>query len=206
MNTTNMLVFCATVLVVASFSMGSTQCASTNSTMVQPELKRIRDEICAAWEDAEKSMGELKRLHRRVVLKWMVEFQNKVVGPRIYKWLNEAVKANASLISGILLTGDSAHFLDMLNYMQYGDPNPFVNAKELINPCKYITDLTVIIDRFQNTFSALMAQLWLKNFSSKLETDIPGLIKEFIGLHKKTFDFLRKRKRFAHLFEKMPAL
>ena len=192
------------ILWLAGWMLAAAAAAAHNQFMIAPEMLNIRKDICERHAAAERAFDTLNPLHRFTVNLWLVEFQNEVIGPRIYGWLNEMVRANSSLISGILLTSDAPLFWDVLKYVQFGDPNPFVGRKELVNPCAYTDDLIAIIGQFKNTLAAMMTQLMLKSYLAKVEDNAPILIKEFIARHQLTFDLLRnfedlKNKLFPDL-------
>ena len=183
----------ALILAVASI-------ATAQNITILPQITQLHDELCVGSNLGEQASGNILPVHRKKVMGLVLKFQRTVVGPNAAAWVQATVRANVTLVGSILISQDGGKFLDILTYMQYGDPNPYVNAKEWVKPCKYADDLLAILKSFTDPSAAIRAQIFLLNLWIPFEKNYHQTLMDFYKKYKKPMEFALKDPGFKAFY------
>ena len=157
-----------------------------------PQIKALQDELCNGTAVAVKAISKIAPSYKVRALTWILGYQNNVLGPQTFTWINTVARANATLMASILLTEDASLFFDILNYMQFGDPNPYATKTSWINPCQYANDLMAYLKLYKNNDAAIYTQTWLLYLWLFYEKNYHNTALAYIMKTKATYDVLAK--------------
>ena len=174
----------------------STCSVAHTSVTILPQIKALHSTLCTGTSVAVKAISKIRPSYKVRALTWILGYQNKVLGPQTFTWMNTVARANATLMASILLTEDASLFFDILNYMQFGDPNPYATKTSWINPCQYANDLMAYLKLYKNNTAAIYTQTWLLYFRLFYENNYHNLIVAYIKSNKASFVALNKDPGF----------
>ena len=165
---------------------------SIKPVTILPQIKALQDELCNGTAVAVKAISKIAPSYKVRALTWILGYQNNVLGPQTFTWINTVARANATLMASILLTEDASLFFDILNYMQFGDPNPYATKTSWINPCQYANDLMAYLKLYKNNDAAIYTQTWLLYLWLFYEKNYHNTALAYIMKTKATYDVLAK--------------
>ena len=90
---------------------------SIKPVTILPQIKALQDELCNGTAVAVKAISKIAPSYKVRALTWILGYQNNVLGPQTFTWINTVARANATLMASILLTEDASLFFDILNYV-----------------------------------------------------------------------------------------
>ena len=170
-------------------------------TIIQP-ISDLQAAFCNISAQANSAIKEIHHHRRHKALTFILGFQKHIFGPELSKWMYAQASANATLIGAVLLTPDATNFLNVLKYLNFGNPSPFRHATSWVDACVVANQLVSSVQSFVSADAALIAQVWLLNLWVLMETNFNSMISKYFSKHRKTYTFLSKDagfKKFAKL-------
>jgi hypothetical protein len=107
-----------------------------SAVTILPQYQALYNAFTYGQAYAENCYKQYKPENKAAILKLSLAAQS-YIGRGVYTWINTAVRANSSYVGAVLASPDAGLFLDIMRFIQWGDPDPYAKMTSVFNMTVY---------------------------------------------------------------------